>query len=183
MLDWEKICKMFFLSISCYCRVYCHKFSPYEDDILTKTPSPSRIFWKDHRKTVLVNTGTFVVYQYCLKMWYSRSLECAGVIQKLTILEHKNGLVLSNTPVPVSGTWSILFPDHPFILKNIRTPPPKKKNKTKTKQNNNMRGAEGVDIPEKSELFVDGLVEFALLWKDWHFWPYGPRARKSSRPG
>ena len=59
---------------------------------------------------VLVNTGTFLVYQYCLKMWYLHSLERAGVIQKLTILEHKNGLVLSNTCVPVSGTWSILFP-------------------------------------------------------------------------
>ena len=59
---------------------------------------------------VLVNTGTFLVYQYCLKMWYLRSLEHAGVIQKLTILEHKNGLVLSNTRVPVSGTWSLLFP-------------------------------------------------------------------------
>ena len=59
---------------------------------------------------VLVNTGTFLVYQYCLIMWYLRSLERAGVIQKLTILERKNGLVLSNTHVPVSGTWSILFP-------------------------------------------------------------------------
>ena len=59
---------------------------------------------------VLVNTGTFLVYQYCLKMWYLRSLERAGVIQKLTILECKNGLVLSNTCVPASGTWSILFP-------------------------------------------------------------------------
>ena len=59
---------------------------------------------------VLVNTGTFLVYQYCLKMWYLRSLERAGVIQKLTILECKNGLVLSNTHVPVSGTSSILFP-------------------------------------------------------------------------
>ena len=39
-----------------------------------------------------------------------RSLERAGVIQNLTILERKNGLVLSNTRVPVSGTWSILFP-------------------------------------------------------------------------
>ena len=58
---------------------------------------------------VLVNTGTFLVYHYCLKMWYLRSLERAGVIQKLTILEHKNGLVLSNTCVPVSVTWSILF--------------------------------------------------------------------------
>ena len=62
---------------------------------------------------VLVNTGTFLVYQYCWKMWYLHSLECAGVIQKLTILEHKNGLVLSNTRVPVSGTSSILFPENP----------------------------------------------------------------------
>ena len=61
---------------------------------------------------VLVNTGTFLVYQYCLKMWYLRSLEQAGVIQKLTILECKNCLVLSNTHVPVSGTSSILFPKH-----------------------------------------------------------------------
>ena len=44
------------------------------------------------------------------EMWYLRSLDCAGVIQKLTILEYKNGLVLSNTHVPVSGTSSILFP-------------------------------------------------------------------------
>ena len=44
------------------------------------------------------------------EMWYLRSLERAGVIQKLTILERKNGPVLSNTRVPVSGTWSILFP-------------------------------------------------------------------------
>ena len=43
-------------------------------------------------------------------MWYLRSLERAGVIQKLTILERKYGPVLSNTRVPVSGTWSILFP-------------------------------------------------------------------------
>ena len=59
---------------------------------------------------VLVNTGTFLVYQYYPKMWYLRSLERAGGIQKQTILECKNGLVLSNTHVPVSGTWSILFP-------------------------------------------------------------------------
>ena len=65
---------------------------------------------------VLVNTGTFLVYQYCLIMWYLCCLEHAGVIQKLTILDHKNGLVLSNTRVPVSGTWTILFP-FPFISK------------------------------------------------------------------
>ena len=44
-------------------------------------------------------------------MWSLRSLEHASVNQKLTILEHKNGLVLSNTRGPVSGTWSILFPN------------------------------------------------------------------------
>ena len=44
-----------------------------------------------------------------------RSLERAGGIQKQTILEHQNGLVLPNTRVPVSGTWSILFPN--FVLK------------------------------------------------------------------
>ena len=33
-----------------------------------------------------------------------------GGIQKQTILERKNGLVLFNTHVPVSGTWSIFFP-------------------------------------------------------------------------
>ena len=65
---------------------------------------------------VLENNGTFLVYQHCLKMWYLRSLELAGVIQKLTILERKNGLVLSNTRVPVSGTWSILFPNISIIV-------------------------------------------------------------------
>ena len=61
---------------------------------------------------VSVSTGTFLVYQYCPKMWYLRSLERAGAIQKLTTLERINGLVLSNTCVPVSGTYnvSILFP-------------------------------------------------------------------------
>ena len=74
-------------------------------------------FWKKYTSgprywnvPVLVNTGTFLAYQYCLKTWYLHSLECASVIQKLTILEHKNDLVLSSTRVPVSGTWSILFP-------------------------------------------------------------------------
>ena len=82
-----------------------------------KSPPP----WKKKRKKytsgprywnvpVLVNTGTFLVYQYCPKMWYLSSLEHTSVIQKLTILEHKNSLVLSYTHVPVSGTWSILFP-------------------------------------------------------------------------
>ena len=39
---------------------------------------------------------------YRLKMWYLCSSESASVIQKLTTLECKNGLVLSNTHVPVS---------------------------------------------------------------------------------
>ena len=58
---------------------------------------------------MLVNTGTFLVNQYCPKMWYLHSLENASVIQKLTILECKNSLVLSNTCVLVSGTYSTLF--------------------------------------------------------------------------
>ena len=38
-----------------------------------------------------------MVYQYCLKMWYASSLESASLIQMLTKLECKNGLVLSTT--------------------------------------------------------------------------------------
>ena len=68
---------------------------------------------------VLVNTGTFLVYQYCLKIWYLRSLECASVVQKLTILECKNGPVLSNTHAPVSGTQSILFPAEHFYSSSV----------------------------------------------------------------
>ena len=66
------------------------------------------------------DTGTsqyWWILEHYLKMWYLRSSEHTGVIQKLTILEHKNGLVLSNTCVPVPGTWSFL------------PPPPKKKEK------------------------------------------------------
>ena len=65
---------------------------------------------------VLVNTGTLLVYQYYPKMWYLHFSEHSSVIQKLTILEHKNGLVLSNTRVPVSGTWSILFPNFQMFI-------------------------------------------------------------------
>ena len=65
---------------------------------------------------VLVNTGTFLVYQYCLKMWYLRYLECAGGIEKQTKLECRNGPVLSNTHVPISGTWSTLFSDFFFFF-------------------------------------------------------------------
>ena len=58
----------------------------------------------------------FFVHQYCPKMWYLRSLEHVGGIQKQTILECQNGLVLSNTCVPVSGTWSALFPKQGVIV-------------------------------------------------------------------
>ena len=53
---------------------------------------------------VLTNTGTFLVHQHCPKKWHLRSLESADVIHKLTILKHKNCLVLSKTLVLVSGT-------------------------------------------------------------------------------
>ena len=81
-------------------------FSYLNLKILCKKYTSGPRYWN---VPVLVNTGTFLVYQYCLKMWYLRPLERAGVIQKLTILERKDGLVLSNTRVPVSGTC-ILFP-------------------------------------------------------------------------
>ena len=72
---------------------------------------------------VLVNTGTFLVYQYCPKNVIFTSLERAGGIQKQTILECQNGLVLPNTRVPVSGTWSILFlvKSHDLLLRAIFT--------------------------------------------------------------
>ena len=89
---------------------------------------------------VSVNTGTFLVYQYCLKMWYLRSLEHAGVIQKLTILKWKNGLVLSNTHVPVSGTSSILFPIQLFLDENQQCFGPKIKLKhTEKKERKNQK--------------------------------------------
>ena len=57
-----------------------------------------------------VNTEICLVYQNCQWMWYLCLVFIyASVIQRLTILEHKNDLVLSNIRVPVSGTWSILF--------------------------------------------------------------------------
>ena len=46
-----------------------------------------------------------------LKLRYLCSLKCASVILMLTILEHRNDLVLSSTHVLVSGTWSTLFPN------------------------------------------------------------------------
>ena len=62
------------------------------------------IYCRSQINPVLVNTGTFLVYRYCRKMSYYSSLERASVIQKLTILKHKNSLVLFNTHVLVSGT-------------------------------------------------------------------------------
>ena len=61
---------------------------------------------------VLGNSGTFLVYQYCLKMWYLRSFECARVIQKLTLL-------WSNIVQFSFGTWSILF--QKMYYRNSRT--------------------------------------------------------------
>ena len=43
---------------------------------------------------VLVNTGTFLVYQYCPKMWYLHFSESAGAIQNLTITGMKNTSML-----------------------------------------------------------------------------------------
>ena len=43
-------------------------------------------------------------------------LESASVIQKLTILESKNGLVLSNTLIPVSGIYDKLFPRYQLLF-------------------------------------------------------------------
>ena len=69
-------------------------------------------------------------------MWYLPSLERVGVIQKLTILEYRNGLVLSNTRVPVSWTWSILFPNKQTNKNNNeKKNTTNKQNKNKTKQN------------------------------------------------
>ena len=57
-------------------------------------------YWNISGVPVLTENVIFSFFRTCT----------AGVIQKLTILERKNSLVLSNTRVPVSGTWSILFP-------------------------------------------------------------------------
>ena len=58
---------------------------------------------------VLVNTETFLVYQYCLKcaiyILYNMLLQCYPKPHKTGV---KNGLVSSNTCVIVSGTWSTL---------------------------------------------------------------------------
>ena len=52
-------------------------------------------------------------YWWILEHFWCTSIawkcDSGGVFQKLTILECKNGLVLSNTHVPVSGTWSVRF--------------------------------------------------------------------------
>ena len=84
---------------------------------------------------VLVNTGTLLVYQYCPKMWYLCCLEHAGGIQKQRIQEHQIGLVLSNTHVPVSGTWSTPFPQYILQMSKsccstfmVISPPPSKSN-------------------------------------------------------
>ena len=87
------------------------------------TPPPVMPLIHSLNRKIQVNRGIRMgksilqVYQYCLKIWYLRPLQRAGVIQKVTILERKNGLVLANTRVPVSGTWSILFQRMNLICK------------------------------------------------------------------
>ena len=98
--------------VFCFCFLFLF-FSLSKTHSVRKKYTSGPRYWN---VPVLVNTGTFLVYQYCLKMWYLHSLERSGVSQKLTILERKNDLVLSNTRVPVSGTWSILFPSVQFTL-------------------------------------------------------------------
>ena len=58
-----------------------------------------------------INIGIFLVYQYCPKMWYLHSLESACVRKKLKTLDHKNGLVLSKTPVQYLGPKVHFFPE------------------------------------------------------------------------
>ena len=122
MFFYSKIISLRFSIGICANTMLCHSNSTPHVTIFYESFVDKNWLEKDKRKKytsgprywnvrVLVNTGTFLVYQYCLKMWYLCSQECVGVIQKLTILECKNGLVLSNTRVPVSGTWSLLFPD------------------------------------------------------------------------
>ena len=64
--------------------------------------------------SVLVNTGTFLVYQYCLKMWYLRSVEHAGLIRKLTILERKKKVQYCPILVNQYLGLEVYFP--PFFL-------------------------------------------------------------------
>ena len=59
---------------------------------------------------VLVNTGTFLVYQYCLKKWYLRSLERASIIQKHMILERENCLYIAQYSCTRIWDSKYLFP-------------------------------------------------------------------------
>ena len=97
-----------------YSRKSCTRWSPSKD-------SKYSISCTKEGKSILQvpNTGMSQYWSILEHFWCTSIaqkcdtyvfLEHASVIQKLTILEHKNGLVLSNTRVPVSGTWSILFP-------------------------------------------------------------------------
>ena len=109
-LEYLKLCHLIFIwKDFVFLRLLTRSYKKYQLRVLylwKKYTSGPR-YWN---VPVLVNTGTFLVYQYYPKIWYLRSLEHAGDIHKQTILEHQYGLVLSNTRVPVSGTWSLLFP-------------------------------------------------------------------------
>ena len=55
-----------------------------------------------------MNTRTFLVYQYCLKMRCLHSLDSTSVIQNLTILECKNGPLLFNYYTFSKESWCAL---------------------------------------------------------------------------
>ena len=79
--------------------------------ILSLSCVGSDIFrYRTPQNMIMVNTGTFLVYQYYQKN-VIRSSESASVIQKPAILKCKIGLVLSNNHVLVSGTFSTLLPN------------------------------------------------------------------------
>ena len=58
-----------------------------------RDPSGKKVYFRSHCRywtvPVLVNTGTFLVYQYYPKMLYLPFLERVSSIQKLTLLERK----------------------------------------------------------------------------------------------
>ena len=92
------------------------RFEPMFNTRIMAMCSLFHMFWKNYTLSpryghvpVLLNTGTFLVYQYWPKMWYFHSSESAFVIQKFTILECKNGVILSMLVYQYSGTFSNVF--------------------------------------------------------------------------
>ena len=73
---------------------------------------------------VLVNTGIFLLYHYYLKKRYLLSLERASIIQKMTILEHKNSLVVQYlyTLYQYLGLFLFFsFSNYLFNILNLKT--------------------------------------------------------------